>query len=276
VPATPTWVTAGVSAEVSVRGQRVAFIRAGHGPALVLLHGIGSNAKSWSPLQPLLSDYTTMAWDMPGYGGSAPFAVDRPSPAHYADALKGMLDACAVEKATIVGHSLGAVVAAEFARIHADRVAALILSAPALGSGVSPGGALPENVAVRLRDLETLGPAEFARIRAPNLCAPESSPAAKKAVEEAMASVSLPGYAQACGLLAEANLLEALPTLSLSGLVIGGGKDRVVPPEKARAAARAWKGARYAEIPHVGHAPYVEDPAAYAALLLSHLRETSR
>lgn len=260
---------------LAVNGRRVHLLDVGFGPVLFLLHGIGSNAFSWMPVLPMFSrHYRVIAWDMPGYGGSDPFETERPHASRYADAVASILDEARVSKAIIIGHSLGAIIAVEFAKRHAHRLAGLVLTAPALGSGIAPGSALPDGVATRIRELTALGASEFAHTRAAKLCAPNASSVAIDAVESAMCLVKLPGYAQACGLLAEADLPSALATLHSPGLVVAGGQDGVVPTAKARSAASVWSGARYIEISHVGHAAYVEDPDAYAAPILSYLRET--
>jgi pimeloyl-ACP methyl ester carboxylesterase len=64
----------------SVAAGHVAWLEAGEGPALVLLHGIGSGARSWRAQLDGLSDrFRTIAWNAPGYGESSPLAPDAPS-----------------------------------------------------------------------------------------------------------------------------------------------------------------------------------------------------
>jgi pimeloyl-ACP methyl ester carboxylesterase len=258
-------------------GRRISAIEAGDGMPLLLMHGIGSNARSWGPLLPLLAQtFRVIAWDMPGYGGSDPLPEKEPGPAEYGRVCADFLAALGIGRAAFIGHSLGAQVVIEFSAQTPQTVAALIVSAPALGSACQRGATWPDNVRSRLIELEKVGAAEFARLRAPRLCAEGSPRSVIQPVEEAMAEVRLPGYAQACSLLAQGDLLSRVRTLTIAGLVIGGGKDRIVPAEKARALAAAWPGARYVEIDTVGHAPYVENPQAYAAPILSYLNEIVR
>ena len=255
-------------------GRQIAAIEEGAGAPLLLVHGIGSNAQSWKPILPLLaSRFRVIAWDMPGYGGSDPLPEKEPGPAAYGRACAEFVAALGLERAAFVGHSLGALVVAEFAALQPRAVASLILSAPAIGNSCKPGEPWPDSVRARTIELEKLGPAAFARVRAPRLCAEGSARSVIEVVEEAMAAVRLPGYAQACALLAQGDLLARVKALAMPGLVIGGGKDRVVPAERARAVAAAWPRARYIELAGVGHAPYVENPEAYTAALLSYLSE---
>ncbi|MGQ9370455.1 alpha/beta fold hydrolase [Azospirillum sp. ST 5-10] len=260
---------------LAIGGRTLSWIEAGQGAPLVLLHGIGSNAGSWQPLLPLLAHRRVIAWDAPGYGGSDPLAQERPGPADYADALDALLGALDVAGAVVLGHSLGAMVAAALADRHPRRAAALVLADPAPGHGLPPDAPWPAAVADRLGDLRALGPEVFAERRAGRLCAPGAAPAAVAAVRRAMAEVRPAGYAGACSLLARGALAAAVAGLRLPGLVTCGALDAVVPPETARRVAAAFPGATYAEIPGVGHAGYAEDPAAYAAPVLSFL-ETVR
>ena len=118
-------------------GYRQAGVLAG--TRLVLLHGIGSGSASWAaqlaavtPKQPGL-----LAWDAPGYGDSDGLGLldaAWPTATHYAERLWAWLDALGLtHPLTLVGHSLGALVAARAALLQPQRVAAVVLLAPAQG-----------------------------------------------------------------------------------------------------------------------------------------------
>src|SRR5438105_629449 len=80
---------------------------------VVLLHGIGSNAGSFAPFMACLdARRAAVAWDCPGYGGSTPPPVEWPRAQDYADALVRLLDQLEIERAVMIGHSLGAIIAA--------------------------------------------------------------------------------------------------------------------------------------------------------------------
>ena len=108
----------------------------------VFLHGIGSNAASFRPLLAALPDVMpSLAWDAPGSGGSTPLSELWPLATDYAETLMAFLDARGRDGAVnIVGHSLGCLMAAAFARRHPGRVKRMVLMAPALGYGVARGG----------------------------------------------------------------------------------------------------------------------------------------
>src|SRR4051812_26749376 len=101
---------------------------------IVLLHGIGSNAGSFEPLLACLGQSrSVIAWNCPGYGRSAPLAAEWPLPQSYSEALAQLLDRLAVDRAVVVGHSLGAIIAARFAAMNPGRVAGVALISPAVG-----------------------------------------------------------------------------------------------------------------------------------------------
>lgn len=242
------------------------------GPALVILHGIGSNAHSFTPLLAHLpGSWRVIAWNAPGYGASAPLDVEWPLAADYAGALAGFVDRLGLERVLLAGHSLGCLMAASFAASHRERVARLLLSSPALGHGMLRGGQLSAAAQARIDDLQKLGAAAFAAQRAPKLVHdPEANPEVVSRVREAMSKVSLPGYAQAARMLASGRLLDDLERLQVPTDVIVGAEDVVTPPDAALRAHSAlrkpWQGA-FAAVPSAGHAIYQQAPAAFADAL---------
>lgn len=246
--------------------------RPGDGPAMVMLHGIGSNAASWAPVMACLpAGWRLIAWNAPGYGRSEPLASDWPVAADYAAALLRLVDGLGLERFGLAGHSLGALMAASFAVSHPQRIARLVLAAPALGHGVRPGGALSDKAQARIDDLERLGPDEFAGKRSAALVhAPEDNPAIVAGVREAMAQVRMPGYGQAVRMLASGRLLDDVGRLTVHTDIITGAEDRITPPEGGRKAhvclAPDCRGA-FVELADAGHAITQQAPDAVAALI---------
>jgi pimeloyl-ACP methyl ester carboxylesterase len=248
---------------------------AGGGEApIVLLHGIGSNAQSFGPLmRGLATRHPVLAWDAPGYGASQPLAVAWPDASDYAAALNRLLDALAMPRCVLVGHSLGALIAARFAVASPQRIAALVLISPALGYGADKGAALPPAVASRIEELDRLGAEKFATARAPGLLAdPAARPDALRAVETAMAAVRRPGYDQAARLLAGGRLLDDAAAIDVPTAVVVGAQDRITPPANARRLYDALRGPSrrhaYREIADAGHAVCQEQPAEVARIIV--------
>ncbi|MFT8242922.1 alpha/beta fold hydrolase [Roseomonas sp. BN140053] len=237
---------------------------------LVLLHGIGSNSESWSPLLRVLDPAVeALAWDAPGYGDSRPVPAPSPAPNDYAAALEAVLDALGHQTVLLVGHSLGCLFAARFAASRPNRVARLALCSPALGYGVPAGAPLPPVVQARIDDLDQLGPEDFAAKRAARLVfQPDQRPEVLAGVRRSMAAVNPAGYAQAVRALGAGDLLADAPRLTMPVLVATGLEDVVTPPDNARRLFDALpNGIRLAELPNAGHAMPQEMPQALAAIL---------
>ncbi len=239
-------------------------------PTLVLLHGIGSRADSFSTLIAALpAPLNVIAWDAPGYGQSVPLAVAMPTPRAYADALAQFLDALQTPQVTLAGHSLGALFAASFAARYPDRVNALALISPAPGYGVEPGGTLPPGVQARIDEIEEVGPAAFAKKRAPRLVGdPNARPDVVAAVERAMATVHPGGYIQAVHALGAGRLLSDAKLIGVPTIVAVGKLDQITPPAGAAAVHAALPhAAGLHEIANAGHALPQEEPSTVAVLL---------
>jgi pimeloyl-ACP methyl ester carboxylesterase len=111
----------------------------GSGDPIVFIHGLSSYMGFWEYQLPHFAEhYRVLALDLPGYGASG--RPDAPcSPPWYADVVSDWMFAVGVERATIVGHSMGGQVALEMALRHPERVDRLVLSAPAGIEAFSPG-----------------------------------------------------------------------------------------------------------------------------------------
>lgn len=106
---------------VEVEGRLVHYVRRGVGPALVLLHAAPCSSKVMAPLQALWGDdFTTFAFDLPGFGQSDMIEVDRLETHHLADSIAGAVRALGLTKVALYGRHTGAGVAVEMARRHPD------------------------------------------------------------------------------------------------------------------------------------------------------------
>lgn len=244
--------------------------RPGDGPVAVLLHGIGSRASGWEALAPHLPGWRLVAWEAPGYGPSAPLPADWPLAADYAGALLRLADALALPHFHLIGHSLGTLIAAAFAASHPGRLASLTLAACAQGGGTPPGAPLAPAHQARIDGLLAEGSEAFAAARAPRLIhAPEANPGLVAEVARAMASVTLPGYAQAVRMLASGDLAATCAHIATPTAVITGADDIVTPPAQSRAAHAALpRPGPFVTVPACGHALPLQAPAALAGLIL--------
>lgn len=122
-----------------VDGLPLGYRRAGDGPPIVLIHGLGSDSRDWCRLMPILAErYTVYAPDLPGLGQSPQLAADY-RPRQLARLMGGFLDELGIESAAVVGSSLGGLVALYLAVEQPERITALTLIASAgLGYSVNP------------------------------------------------------------------------------------------------------------------------------------------
>ena len=117
--------------KAAVRNIEVGYIDEGRGDVVVLIHGLGSNAKGWSRnIDALSREHRVIAVDLPGYGYSDKGAYEY-SLAFYAQVLKEFLHGLGIEKATFVGHSMGGQTAMVTALEYPQLVSRLVLVSPA-------------------------------------------------------------------------------------------------------------------------------------------------
>lgn len=239
--------------------------RRGPGPALIFLHGIGSNSNSFLPLfQAFPKGPRLIAWNAPGYLTSKPVAAERPVAIDYARVLERLFVNLGLDRATIIGHSLGTLIAVAFASKYPERVSSIVLASSANGYGIGDDDSLPIKARDRLKDLEIQGPEAFAATRARLLVAkPEQNPSAVSSVQKEMARINPDGYAQAVHLLASGNLASSIAQLKLKPSFIIGAEDQITPIHQTHSAMRAWEEVHGDKPPCIsirgaGHAVYLE------------------
>jgi pimeloyl-ACP methyl ester carboxylesterase len=123
----------------TIHGHRRAFVLTGQGPALLLIHGIGDSSITWRSVIPHLARrFTVIAPDLLGHGASDKPRADY-SIAGYANAMRDLLSVLGIERATVVGHSLGGGVAMQFAYQYPERCERVVLvSTGGVGKEVNP------------------------------------------------------------------------------------------------------------------------------------------
>ena len=282
--------------EIATPTGRVAWREAGGGPAVthVLLDGIGSSSANWlaqleaAPDNP---DCRVLAWDAPGYGSSDALAAPAPGAADYAQRMWDWLEAVAAQPdpthppITLVGHSLGCLVAASAAQQMPERIRQLILLSPAQGYAQAPATEREKKFQDRLDLINRLGPAGMAQLRAAAMLGPNVDAGQVAQVQHAMAQVHPHGYAQAARMLAggdlQADLVrfaahaarspQALQAGSVAPapqriIVASGSADTITPPSGCQHAA-AHIHAPYLSLGAVGHACAIEAAGAVTRLI---------
>jgi pimeloyl-ACP methyl ester carboxylesterase len=250
---------------VDVDGMRIAYTRAGSGPALVMLHGAPSDSRTWQWMVPDLSlDHTVIAWDAPGFGESSDIDDCWRAP-QFADALAAFVAALGLERPHVVGHSFGTMVALSLFRRHPAVSASLVL----VGGYAGWAGSLaPDEVARRLEMF--VGMAEFGDAFDPKSYPGLFSdliPADREAALATMMRENIrPATIRAAGHIgAETDLRPVLPTINVPTLVLHGEADARSPLANAEALHAAISTSELVVLPKLGHACVVEDPEACAS-----------
>jgi pimeloyl-ACP methyl ester carboxylesterase len=124
---------------LELHGDRIAYRDAGHGHALLLIHGMAGSSATWRAIIPQLSKkYRVIAPDLLGHGMSAKPRGDY-SLGAFAVFLRDLLDELGVDRATVIGQSLGGGIAMQFAHQHRDYCERLVLiGSGGLGPDLSP------------------------------------------------------------------------------------------------------------------------------------------
>jgi pimeloyl-ACP methyl ester carboxylesterase len=245
-----------------------AFKSSGTGSRLlVFLHGIGGNQSAFDDqLEAAGARWRTVAWDMPGYGAS-PALPETTFPA-LADSLAGLLDHLGVERAVVVGHSMGGMVAQELAVRHPSRLAGLVLYATTPMFGSADGAFQQRFLAERLAPLERgLTPADLA----PDLVAGMLSAAPPVAVRaravDSMSALSAEAYRAALRCLVTFDRRADLGGIACPTLLLAGELDALAPPRTMARMAERIPRARYECLPGVGHLAHLEGPERFNATL---------
>lgn len=248
-------------------------------PPLVLLHGIGSGSGSWvRQLEAFAGTRQVLAWDAPGYGQSEALPMAEPSAEDYATRLWAWLDALSVQApVTLVGHSLGALMAAAASLQQPARVGRLVLLSPAQGYGKADAEVREAKRRDRLANLHTLGPTGMAQKRGAAMLSPEAPTEMVDFVKVTMAQVIPAGYTQATHMLAGGDLPgllarlrpadSAADSMAVSlAVVASGSADTITPPAGCEALARG-AGLPYVSLGPVGHVCALEAADRVNALL---------
>ena len=276
------------------------FTTLGSGPTLLMLHDIGGSHLAFAPQVEsfAMAGYYAVAWNMPGYGRSAP--VEPYNFKALAHSCAALIDALRVPAVTLLGHGIGGMVAQELLARRPELIERLILcGAPArVGLGrddahdgrndddASDRGAVPAGSPGRLsaaqwqRDylaLHTAPPdstvdlGAFAARRVAQLTGPAALPEGARLAVKCMAAVKPAIWRRALQASLEFDRSAELELIRVPTLLIAGEYDAAVPPALLAEMANRIDGSSYAELRGVGHLMQLEAPEQFDALVLDFL-----
>lgn len=270
-PATPEDLTL-QSGFVTSEGEQIYYESVGAGKPVVLSHGLGGNHAIWYQQVPELArHFRVITWDQRGFGRSTNTAGDA-SPAKAVIDLKALLDKLGVERAHLVGQSMGGWAVLGFAVEYPDRVASLVL-ADTIGGIYTP--AIAQHFDEYIRHMASAPPIDqwpITRHPALGEALGDRDPA-KAFLYREIASVAPPPPANMGLLLRQTSYpLDAVNALPMPVLFIVGENDPIFPPNIIREAAKQVPNAHVEQLPGAGHSPYFETPSAWNQTLLKFLK----
>ena len=270
---------------IEVAGRPVNVIEMGEGPALVFIHGLSGSWQNWLEQIPVFApSHRVIAMDLPGFGHS-PMPAEKISISGYGRIVDELLDKLDVERADVIGNSMGGFIGAELAIAFSVRVSRLALVAAA---GLSVEHQRSEPGLAALRRLENVLAfysgwiatrsdwfARRARTRRAVLSIvarhPHRLPAALAA--EQIRGSGKPGFIDALDALTDYPIRDRLGDIECPTLVVWGTHDRLVPLRDASEFERLIPHARKVIFEDTGHVPMLERPARFNAELERFLAE---
>jgi abhydrolase domain-containing protein 6 len=259
------------------------FIGSKKGPTVMLLHGFGTDKEQWLPVVPYLeaAGYHVVVPDMPGFGSNFREVDAKYDATSIARQLRTLAKSIDLGMFHLVGHSVGAIVAASYAYAMPVEVASLTLVEP-LGLKVPGQSELDKALARGRNPLILAAPAGYDAFLSLVMHKPPAlTPAVRKQRGEALAADR--GFYQQVWneMLAgdRAHLLDLLlPEIKARTLAVFGARSKVVLPITAKVIEKRLedKDARVVVLPNSGHWPMVEQPQELAHELLAFFRAHGR
>ncbi len=250
-----------------VGDTEIAYDDVGSGLPVVFLHAFPLNRTMWDPqVTTLVAESRCIAIDFRGLGesrGNPPYTMDQ-----YADDVAGVLDALHIERAVIVGCSMGGYVAFAFWRRHRHRVRGLVLADTRATADT------PEATARRQELIElarTQGNTAVANAQIAGLVGKttrEKRPDIYDAMHRLIAQAPTDGVIGALEAMIERpDSTDTCATIDVPTLVVVGDEDVLTPPKEARAMCASIRGSRLEVLQGAGHLSNVERPAAFNTVM---------
>ncbi|WP_293903893.1 alpha/beta hydrolase [Phenylobacterium sp.] len=238
-------------------------------PAVILLHGFGASLDTWEPwAQALSARYRVIRFDLPGFGLTGPDPTGDYTDAREMKILADLMDQLGIDRASLIGNSLGGRIAWNFAALHPDRVTRLVLVSP--DGFASPGFEYdkPPSTPLMMRALPYVAPRGLLRA---NLAVAYARPAAlsEPTLTRYRDMMLAPGVRPAIlARMSQVILRDPAPTLAriqAPTLLLWGEQDGMIPIGNAADYLRDLPHASLVRLPNLGHLPFEEDPAGSLA-----------
>jgi pimeloyl-ACP methyl ester carboxylesterase len=253
----------------SIRFAGMTVESEGEGAPIVMLHGLGGTSNSFQPLMSPLSGFRVVRPDLPGAGRS-PTPPQRITIALLVEAVASATSHLGVNRAHIVGHSFGTLIAQHIAARHPERVASLTLFGPILEPQESARERLRERAAMARHEGMTIVADQLARSALSNATA-NDNPVAVAFVRESHMRQDAEGFALSCEALAQAERADHR-LIDCPTLIVTGDEDAVGPASVAHELADKIGGAKTVILHRCGHWTPIEKSKECSTLLSEFLR----
>lgn len=258
-------------------------VESGTGPPIVLAHGVTLSARTWFRQLDELPDagFRVLAYDHRGHGssqiGSAGHSLDNLS-----EDVRSVLEHLDLRDAVLVGHSMGGVALQAFAirypELLRERVAGIVLLSTLARA---PLGSQSTRIKARVERITRRAPDTTRAWAAPNLglllarvgFGRDPQPSHVELVRQMMLECTPDTRRDAPGVLVGLDLVDALHTIDVPTLVIGGTADILTPPHESRRLAEAIPGARLHLVEGAGHMVMLERAAELHRVLIEFAQE---
>ena len=257
------------------------FSALGSGPMVLMLHGAAGGYRSFAPQVEHFASagFRAVAWDMPGYGLSAP--VEPYGVRGLAQSCERLIEALLPQEASgpersvaLIGHGLGGMVAQELVMRRPDLVSRLVLSAST--SGPDSGWADDAHAQLAQLDAHQGRMQDLASEVLPQQTGPLALAEGVRLAQHCMAQVSPVTYRLALQAQAGFDCDAALSHIHVPTLLLAGEYDRCASGRAIERMAGKIEGSRWVQLPGVGHWLPLEAPDAFDALVLDFLREPAQ
>jgi pimeloyl-ACP methyl ester carboxylesterase len=221
--------------------------------------------------------YRAVAWDMPGYGHSDP--IEPYNFKGLAEKCIALIDALAARngrQVSLVGHSMGGMVAQEVVARRPEWIQHLILCGTSAAFGRSDGDWQKEFVQQRMAPLmqgQTM--ADVARQLVPAMAGPRALPEGLKLAEHCMSGVSPGTYRRALEALVSFDRRSDLGRISVPTLLVAGASDLNAPPEVMRKMSERIMGSQLKVMEGIGHLMNLESPDDFDHILMAFISENT-
>ncbi len=253
----------------------------GTGPPLLLIHGLGGTWRNWEAnIRPLAANHRVITLDLPGFGMSAPY-VGTVSVHRYVDTIVELLDDLSVDRAVLVGNSLGGLLTIETTARHPERVAAVVL----VDSGgipltslkerlwTLPGSHLLNRLLRRDRIRRAVGSSQGLRNIISKQIFHDPSKIPLDLLPGLVQGLGAPGFSAALAAGHTYDARQRAPQITCPAMVLWGREDPLLPVSMGHELHNLIPQSHFEVWERTGHCPMLEDAHRFNALVSAFVQD---